>query len=197
MPIPDPIAELFQKLVTLPNTGKERDDRLGIAVEQCMAAFETKRASVEGRLLIADGRAAYCDLLRDRVAHYRNRIRSFLATIDPSSEALSLSIPNQHALRDFYHDAYYCLFFAARHALVRSGGYDCSQHAIMARQLARRFENDATASAAAKNLEKFQTDRNDSDYVMSIERLAPLASTTTISDRVEALDGILKPWNLF
>jgi uncharacterized protein (UPF0332 family) len=107
---------------------------------------------------------------------------------------------DQNDLRDFHHSVYYAAFFVARYALIMNDEPDCSEHKEVPAKLGTLGPNGSLVRQQAIQLQtqlvEWQEARNVADYIMSDQRLAPLAQQGVIQGAKDMLDNLFMTWGV-
>lgn len=185
-------GELFQRIVTIANAQNDRDpERFFAAVAELLRELHSNRVRIRGSRndLMERGRDEYLLVLVERARRYRSRVDAFAARWGCMVGSLPTRL--RHDVRDYFHDAYYAAFFAARFGLVSQHFPDRTSHKDLPKVLARLASvNPAPAmhvvlgnappsttvfARTQTALEMLQPHRNNADYAMSATTLTTLA----------------------
>ena len=144
--------------------------------------------------IFPDAKAQYVAELAARARHHSAKARQFVLSQGEIVAADAAGSAGQE-LRDFFHDAYYAIFYVARVALVSIGSFDCSFHAeidaVLLREITvRRPDKENEASGLAKDLKIWREAREVGDYIMSRKRLEALASGVNLTSVKQSLESI-------
>lgn len=193
-----PHADLFQMLVSIPNAPREG---LWDHIPKLLGELERHGVRIQGTRteLVKGGRKQYLGRLCERGRHHlQNAKRVSLRYQNYVAIPYTLAA-HGNRVRDFFHDAYYAAFFAARWALVSNGQYDCSQHKEMSKALKQRFTAPPMQNRAQKTaqvLEQLQEFRNDADYIMNTEKLGALASPQMMQAELAGVSDLYTVWGI-
>jgi hypothetical protein len=206
-------SDLFQRLISLPNAKPDHLPALVIEVIRELERLQVriKRSRVD---LIPTGRSHYLQLVAGRGRHHLDSAAEFHRK-NAAKLKVSTTGDRGHQLRNFYHDCYYAVFYAARYGLVSLGLCDLSLHASLPNHLKMHSdtrkselkrpglpapeETRLKAEAAAFDetkalLEEFKKDRETGDYVMNLQLLSLLADVPLMKGRVDRVRALFAAW---
>ena len=193
-------GDVYQRLVTLVNAP---DKKLGGPLVELLEQMGTLASQgISLSQFLDDGRQEYLLLLGARGRHHLNLALQFSGGLQTPVAPIG-SEPEQQALRDYYHHAYYSSFYIGRYGLVSVRYYDCNQHKDIAAVLSAKSKDVNTQAGIADRLERtrlligeLSSKRDFADYVMNMARLGQLTNTNEIMDFSRRIAQLYTDWSV-
>ena len=199
-------AEIFRKLVSISGNQSNLNQRRRMweTLGPILNELENGRVHFyrERNSLIAKGRSDYLSMIRDRGTHHKTKAERFAnnvlglhGTIYPLNR-----YGNEHRLRDYYHEAYYAVFFAARYGMVNNGHFDSLIHKNLPDDLRDFSRLNSSLSPkltqTSSTLVTLKEYRTTADYVLGRVSLGTLSQVAIISDVLSQMQTTFHNWGI-
>lgn len=193
-------SDWFESIVGIPilaASGKTRDPEPEISSRiYSLFSFleETEAKDRHGNLIVEKAREDYLKNVKDRANHLYTKSEELLAKAKGEKNANPGSATLSNAIRDYYHSAYYCLFYCARTLLIKNKKLDSNIHEKLPEHLVKFAKSDPSfqdlVDKLTAGLRSLQSYRNQADYIMRSSVVTILSEDSTLDESMRILSNM-------